>query len=95
VSIELYYPFDEFPRDPVLLVETESGQRLRLVWRDGLSERVQLLDLLVRRPREARMLFQVEPTIARRIRIRLGLREQDHSWPAWSIPELRIYGACR
>jgi hypothetical protein len=95
VVVELYYPFDEFPRR-LLIEASEDGEAWRRVpYADGPEERWALLDELVRTPREARAVYRLPPTPLRALRLALSSREHDDAWPQWSVPELRLYRACR
>ena len=46
-------------------------------------------------PREAEWALRFPPVRARAVRIQVGRREEDPSWPAWSVPELQLYRSCR
>jgi hypothetical protein len=95
VVVELYYPFDEFPRR-LLIEASEDGEAWRRVpYADGPEERWALLDELVRTPRESRAVYRLPPTPLRALRLALSYREHDDAWPQWSVPELRLYRACR
>ena len=54
-----------------------------------------MLDALLARPREAEWALRFPPVRARAVRIQVGWREEDPSWPAWSVPELQLYRSCR
>jgi hypothetical protein len=95
VGLALDYPYDELPRNPVVVVEDERGGRRRLEIADGPAERRAVLDALLERPREAEWVLRFPPVPARAVRIQVGWREQDPSWPMWSVPELSLYGSCR
>lgn len=95
VGLGLYYPYDELPRNPVVVVEDEEGGRRRVEIADGPAERRAVLDALLERPREAEWALRFPPVTARAVRIQVGWREQDPSWPAWSVPELQLYRSCR
>jgi hypothetical protein len=96
VSLDLGYPFDEFPRDPVLVAGASEGERRRLPHRDGPEERWGTIESLLRRPREARLLLRLDqPQDVGSLRVRLGGAEPDGVWPRWSVPELRLYRDCR
>jgi hypothetical protein len=41
------------------------------------------------------MVLRIEPQPVRRLRLMVGLREEDPGWPRWSVPELRLFSACR
>jgi len=95
VGLGLYYPYDELPRNPVVVVEGEGGGRRRVEFADGAPERRAVLDALLERPREAEWALRFPPVRARTVRIQVGWREEDPSWPAWSVPELQLYRSCR
>ncbi|HEY2941033.1 MAG TPA: hypothetical protein VGN09_01235 [Vicinamibacteria bacterium] len=95
VGLGLYYPYDELPRNPVVVVEGEGGGRRRMEFADGPSERRAVLDALLEQPRKAEWALRFPPVPARAVRIQVGWREEDPSWPAWSLPELQLYGSCR
>ena len=62
---------------------------------DGPAERLATLDDLLERPRQARMVLRIEAQPVRRLRVMVGLREEDPAWPRWSVPEVRLFAACR
>ena len=94
VALDIGYPHEEFGRHLVLAVDAGEGwQRVR--YADGPAERLSTLDALLERPREARMVLRVEPRPVRRLRLLVGLREQDPAWPRWSVPELRLFAGCQ
>jgi hypothetical protein len=95
VGLALDYPYDELPRNPVVVVEGEDGARRRVEWADGPAERHAVLDALLTRPREAEWTLRFPPVRARAVRIQVGRREEDPSWPAWSLSELQLYRSCR
>ena len=95
MGLGLYYPSDELPRNPVVVVEGEDGGRRRMDVADGPAERRAVLDALLERPREAEWVLRFPPVSARAVRIQVGWREEDPSWPAWSVPELQLYRSCR
>jgi hypothetical protein len=92
-ALDIGYPHEEFGRNLVLAVDTGEGWR-RVPYADGPGERLATLDDLLQRPREARMVLRIEPQPVRRLRLMVGLREEDPGWPRWSIPELRLFSAC-
>jgi hypothetical protein len=95
VGLGLYYPYDELPHNPVIVVEGEDGVRRRVEIADGPAEQRAVLDALLERPREAEWALRFLPIRARAVRIQVGWREEDPSWPAWSVPELQVYRSCR
>lgn len=95
VGLALDYPYDELPRNPVVVVEGEDGARRRMEVADGPAERRAVLDALLTRPREAEWALRFPPVRARAVRVQVGWREEDPSWPAWSASELQIYRSCR
>jgi len=95
VALDLAYPYDEFPREPVLAGEG-AGPRRRLPFADGPEQRWETLAALLERPRQARLVLRLEtPQDLSRLVVRLGGRLEDQSWPRWSVPELRLFGGCR
>jgi hypothetical protein len=95
VGLGLYYPYDELPQNPVVIVEGEDGRRQRVALADGPAERRAVLDALLERPREAEWSLRFPAVRARVVRVQIGWREEDPSWPAWSVPELQLYRSCR
>ena len=94
VALDIGYPHEEFGHNLVVAVDDGEGWR-RVPYADGPAERLATLDDLLQRPREARMVLRIEPQPVRRLRLMVGLREEDPGWPRWSIPELRMFGRCR
>jgi hypothetical protein len=94
IALEVGYPHEEFGRNLALAVEAGEGWQ-RVPHADGPAERLAMLEELFRRPRDARMVLRIEPRPVRRLRIMVGLREEDPAWPRWSVPELRLFAACR
>jgi hypothetical protein len=41
------------------------------------------------------MVLRIEPQPVRRLRVMVGLREEGPAWARWSVPELRLFSACR
>ena len=95
VALEMAYPYDEFPRNLVLFLQDPQGGWHRAPWADGPEERWAVLDELLERPREARLVLRTAPEVVRGIRLMVSGREQDPAWPRWAIPELRLYRSCR
>jgi hypothetical protein len=95
VVLEMAYPYDEFPRNLVLFLQGTEGAWHRVPWADGPEERWAVLDELLQRPREARLVLRTTPEVVKGIRLMVGAREQDPAWPRWAIPELRLYRSCR
>jgi hypothetical protein len=95
VALGLGYPFDEFPRFLVLAVDDVDAGWQRVDYADGPEERWATLRLLLERPREARWVLRFPPRTVRGVRLMVGWRADDPSWPRWRVPELTVYGACR
>jgi len=95
VALGLYYPYDELPRNPVVVVEAEDGSRRRVELADAPAEQRAVLDALLDRPQGAEWALRFSPVRTRRIHIQVGWREEEASWPAWSVPELHLYSSCR
>jgi hypothetical protein len=95
VALDMRYPFDEFPRNLVLMGRSEAGEWQRITYGDGAEERWETLRQLIERPREARLVLRFPPQRLLRLRLRVGYREKDASWAAWTIPELRLYAECK
>jgi hypothetical protein len=94
VALDLYYPYGEFPRNLKLLTREGDGWQ-RLDYADGPAERWATIQGLLERPREARLVLRVAPRPVSRLRLAVGGREEDASWPPWSLPELHLFGSCR
>lgn len=94
VGLDLYYPYGEFPRNLKLLARSGEGWE-RLDYADGPAERWSTIRELLERPREARLVLRLAPREVTRLRLAIGGREGDASWPPWSVPELHLYGSCR
>ena len=75
----------ELPRNPVVVVEAEDGRRRRVEIADGPAEQRAVLDALLDRPLEADWALRFPPVRERGLRIQVGWREEDPSWPAWSV----------
>jgi hypothetical protein len=95
IALEAGYPYDEFPRNLVLLLRGPEGPPARVPWDDGPEERWAQLDELVHHPAQARLVLRFAPQVASAARLMVGWREDDPAWPRWSVPELRLYRACR
>jgi hypothetical protein len=94
VTLDVGYPHEEFGRNLVLAVDAGEGWQ-RVPYADGAAERLATLDDLLERPRAARMVLRLPPRPVQRLRILVGLREEDPAWPRWAVPELRLFGRCR
>jgi hypothetical protein len=94
IGIDLSYPFDEFARNLVLVAEAAGAPRERIRYADGPAERVALIGDLLERPREAQWVLRIPPRPIGRLRLQVGLQEEDPSWPAWSLAELHLYRRC-
>jgi hypothetical protein len=95
IALGIGYPHEEFGRNLVLIVDAGDGAWKRVPYPDGPAERLATLSDLLDRPREARMVLRIEPQPVRRLRVMVGLREEDPAWPRWSVAELRLFAACR
>lgn len=96
VTLALAYPFDEFPRNLVLAVEDEAEGWQRVAYADGPEERWAVLRELLERPRDARLVLRLpEARRVRAVRLMVGLREEDPSWPRWRVSEVSLFRACR
>jgi hypothetical protein len=93
-ALDIGYPHEEFGRNLVLAVDAGEGWR-RVAYADGPAQRVATLNDLLQRPREARMVLRIEAQPVRRLRLMVGLREEDPAWPRWSVPELRLFARCQ
>jgi hypothetical protein len=94
VALDIGYPHEEFGRNLVLAVDSGEGWQ-RVAYRDGPAERLATLDDLLQRPRQARHVLRIEPRPVRRLRLMVGLREEDPAWPRWAVPELRLFALCQ
>jgi hypothetical protein len=94
LAIDLHYPFDEFGRNPVLMLRDEGGAWQRVPAADGPEERWETVRDLVQRPREAREVLRFAPRRATGVRLMVGYREEDAAWPRWSVAELRLFRRC-
>jgi hypothetical protein len=95
VALAMGYPFDEFPRNLVLMVEDEAEGWQRVAYGDGPDERWSAIEDLLRRPREASLVLRLPARRVRGVRLMVGLREEDPSWPRWRVPELALFRDCR
>ena len=117
VALSLGYPFDEFPRNLVLMTYDVSAQRTvdderggasprraddeeaggweRVAYADGPEERWSTIDALLTHPRDAQLVLRIPPRRVRAVRVMVGLREQDLSWPRWRVPEVTLFRDCR
>ena len=94
VALDIGYPHEEFARNLVLAADDGGGWQ-RVEYADGPAERRETLESLLERPREARMVLRFPPRPVRRIRLMVGLREEDPAWPRWAVPELRLFAECQ
>ncbi|MET0552322.1 MAG: hypothetical protein ABW221_04750 [Vicinamibacteria bacterium] len=94
VALGLGYPFDEFPRHLVLAVDDVDAGWQRVGYADGPEERWETLHQLLVRPREAAWVLRFPARTVRGVRLMVGWRADDPSWPRWRVPELTLYGAC-
>jgi hypothetical protein len=94
VALGLGYPFDEFPRHLVLAVDDVDAGWQRVAYADGPEERWATLRLLLEKPREAAWVLRFPARTVRAVRLMVGWRADDPSWPRWRVPELVLYGAC-
>jgi hypothetical protein len=95
IALSLGYPYDEFPRNLVLMVDDGDEGWLRVAYADGPEERWSTLEDLLQRPREARLVLRLPARRVRAVRLMVGLREQDLSWPRWRVPEATLFRDCR
>lgn len=95
VRLGLGYPYDGFPRDLTLKVRRPGERFTRVVHRDDLATKWELVHALVDNPSEAAITLRFEPVRARRLRfwIREG-KGFDYALPDWTLPELYVYRAC-
>lgn len=94
VALGLGYPFDEFPRHLVLSVDDVDAGWQRVAYQDGPEERWSTLRALLERPREAAWVLRFPARTVRAVRLMVGWRAADPSWPRWRVPEVDLYGAC-
>lgn len=94
VALDLGYPFDEFPRHLVLAVDEVDAGWQRVAYADGPEERWATLRLLLDTPRAASWVLRFPARRVRGVRLMVGWRADDPSWPRWRVPELTLYGAC-
>jgi hypothetical protein len=94
VALDIGYPHEEFARNLVLAADDGGGWE-RVEYADGPAERLDTLERLLDRPREAHMTLRFAPRPVRRVRLMVGLREEDPAWPRWAVPELRLFARCQ
>jgi hypothetical protein len=94
VALRLGYPFDEFPRHLVLAVDDVDAGWQRVDFADGPEERWDTLRQLLERPREAAWVLRFPARTVHGVRLMVGWRADDPSWPRWRLPELALYGEC-
>jgi hypothetical protein len=95
ITIRMWYPHTEFARNLILVMRPDAGEWRRAAYADGPQERGEVIQELVTRPREARLVLRFAPQLVRSFRLAVGWREQDASWPAWTVAELQAYKECR
>jgi hypothetical protein len=95
VALALAYPYDEFPRNLVVVVDDEALGWERVAYADGPEERWATIEELLQRPREARFVVRLPARRVRAVRLMVGLREEALSWPRWSVPEVALFRDCR
>jgi hypothetical protein len=95
IALSLGYPFDEFPRNLVLMTDHETAGWERVAYADGPEERWSTIEALLKHPREARLVLRIPPREVKAVRLMIGLREQDLSWPRWRVAEVALYRDCR
>ena len=95
ITIRMWYPHTEFARNLILVTRPDAGEWRRAAYADGPQERGEVIQELVTRPREARLVLRFAPQPVRSFRLAVGWREQDASWPAWTVAELQAYRECR
>ncbi|HEX6739848.1 MAG TPA: hypothetical protein VF310_16340, partial [Vicinamibacteria bacterium] len=94
-ALDAGYPYDEFPRNLVLLLREPQGTLARVPWDDGPEERWDQIEELVHRPAQAQQVLRFAPRAVSAVRLMVGWREDEPAWPRWSVPELRLYRECR
>ena len=95
VALPMGYPFDEFPRNLVLMLDGATEGWQRVVYAQGPEEEWALLHDLVERPRDAQLVLRFAPQPVRAVRLMVGLREEEPSWPRWRVSEVDIFRDCR
>ena len=95
IALSLGYPYDEFPRNLVLMSTTRTRAGSGSLYADGPEERWSTLEDLLQRPREARLVLRLPARRVRAVRLMVGLREEDLSWPRWRVPEATLFRDCR
>jgi hypothetical protein len=94
VEISLGYPFDEFPRELVVVADRHGDEHQRLRWEDGTEWRWETLRSLMDAPREARLIVRVPRTEVLSLTLRIGGRDEGELRPRWTVPELRVFAEC-
>lgn len=95
VAIDMAYPYEEFPRNLILEATVDGRTWQPWSFAHGLDERWQTLQELINTPRQARFIVRPTPQEVRGLRLSIANRGWEDAWPQWSIPELRLYAACR
>jgi hypothetical protein len=96
IELALGYPFDEFPRELIVVADRHGAARERLRWEDGPEWRWETLRSLLDEPRRARSIVRFPVRELESLTLRIGGREaEDEVPPRWSVPELRVFAACR
>ena len=96
IRLQIAHPYDEFPRDLTLKAwSSEPGRFERVFYRDDLDTKLEVLDALLDRPKDAAFTLRFPPVTTRRIRfwVREG-KEFDYTLPPWTLPELHVYRSC-
>ena len=75
--------------------DEEAGGWERVAYADGPEERWSTIDALLTHPRDAQLVLRIPPRRVRAVRVMVGLREQDLSWPRWRVPEVTLFRDCR
>lgn len=93
-AVALDHSHDEFGRG-VVLETRQGGAWVRVSYADGPEERWELLDQLVREPRQARHVLRFPPHATDGVRLSVAPEGDVAVLPRWSVPEVHLYGACR